>query len=582
MAIDLRTDSPTGDGPRATRSMTQRSPSGPPAKSSGSTKWKRWLLLAPGLTLLGATAYLFSGAVQPADVEPKLTHTIARRDLKVTVTEQGTLESSDNTEVRCKVKGAANTIVWIIENGTEVKPDDVLVRIDTSTIEDNINTQEISYQNALATYAQSKSDVAVAEINITEYLQGTYQSELKTKQKDVAIAQANLRSAQNMLNHAQEMYRKGFMSKLELEGNEYSLQQAELELEVKETDLEVLTKYTRAKQIQDLEGILEAKKAKLASDQAALDLAKAKLDREKEQLENCVIRATTSGMVIYGGGERWEDRPDIREGATVREDQVLLLIPDLSNMQVKVGVHESLIGQVKPGLPARVELQDQTCDGEVLSIAPMAEPAGWWNGNMVKYETIIQLDTQARLKPGMSATVEIYLAEYNDVLTIPVAAVMEKDGQFFCWVRTENGLQQRPLELGDSDNQFLIVKDGVTQEEEVVLNPIAYIPEAQRKALKPFSGVKATDSVQPEKQEADAVAGGLDGKADADAAQGEAKLTGAMILQAADKNQDGVLTVDEFAEKDRARFDEADQNKDGQVDEAELDAGIKRLSEAKP
>ena len=46
-------------------------------------------------------------------------------------------------------------------------------------------------------------------------------------------------------------------------------------------------------------------------------------------------------MVIYGEGEEWEDRPDIREGATIREDQVLLLIPDLENMQVKVGIHEA-------------------------------------------------------------------------------------------------------------------------------------------------------------------------------------------------------------------------------------------------
>ena len=43
-----------------------------------------------------------------------------------------------------------------------------------------------------------------------------------------------------------------------------------------------------------------------------------------------------------------------------------------------------------------------------------------------------------------------------------------------------------------------------------------------------------------------------------------------------------MLTKDEFAEKDRDRFEEADLNQDGQVDETELDAGIKRLSEAKP
>ncbi len=155
------------------------------------------MLAVAGLALLGTAAVFMSGAVSPQESAPKLKHTLGRRDLEVTVTGQGTLESSDNTEVRCKVKGASSTVVWIIDNGTEVKADDVLVRIDTSAIEDKINTQEIAYQNALATHAQSESDVAVAEINITEYVEGTYRSELKTKEKDVAIAKANLARAEH-------------------------------------------------------------------------------------------------------------------------------------------------------------------------------------------------------------------------------------------------------------------------------------------------------------------------------------------------------------------------------------------------
>ena len=108
------------------------------------------------------------GAVSPEATGPNLTHTIAQRDLKVSVTENGTLHSAKNTEVRCRVKGPSSTIVWIVESGTEVAPNDVLVRIDTSTIEDNISTQQIAYQTALSTFAQTKSDVAVAEINVTE------------------------------------------------------------------------------------------------------------------------------------------------------------------------------------------------------------------------------------------------------------------------------------------------------------------------------------------------------------------------------------------------------------------------------
>ena len=581
MSIDVpsRIDVPTQPRSKTTNgSLKRRAPDKAPRTGGW---WKRGILAAGAIAVIAMAASLILGAISPPESGPKLTHTIARRDLDVTVTEQGTLESSSNTEVRCKVRGANSTIVSIIENGTEVKPGDVLVRIDTSTIEDNINTQEIAYQTALATYAQSESDVAVAKINITEYKEGTFRSELKTKEMDVAIAEANLRSAQNILNHSQQVFRKGYVSKLELETSEFALQQAELDLEVKQTDLDVLKRYTKAKQIQDLEGILAAKEAKLASDKAALDLEKAKLDREKKQLENCVILAETNGMAIYGSSEKWEDRPDIREGATVREDQVLLLIPDLSQMQVKVSVHEASVDRVKAGLRARIDLQDRSYDGEVLSVAPMAERAGWWNGNMVKYETTIKLDTQVDVKPGMSADVEIFLAQYDDVITIPVGAVVEQDGQYFCWVKTVTGTQKRELDLGDTDDQFMVVNAGVKEGDEVVLNPIAYIEEAQTEALKPFSGLKSTDRDDGDAKSDDPSGKSKSGKPEsAEGKQASQKskpqITGAAILKAADKNGDGVLTKDEFSDKDRKDFENVDQDNNGKVDASELDAVIKQ------
>ena len=47
-------------------------------------------------------------------------------------------------------------------------------------------------------------------------------------------------------------------------------------------------------------------------------------------------------MVIYPSAAAHKTTPDITEGATVRKDQVLLLMPDLDKMQVKVGIHEWL------------------------------------------------------------------------------------------------------------------------------------------------------------------------------------------------------------------------------------------------
>lgn len=465
----------------------------------------KWILGLAGVAVIGVIAA--AGAVwlseSAEDTQPKLTHTIARQDLNVTVTEDGTLESANNTEIRCKVRGANLTLVSIVANGTEVKPGDVLARIDTKTIEDNINTQKIAFQNVSATFAQSESDVAVAKINITEYLEGLYRSELKTKEKDVAIARAKLDSSENVLKYAQRMFSKGYVSQLEVESKQHSLQQAQLELEVKETDLDVLSRYTKAKKIQELEGILKAKEAKLASDTAAVALEKSKLEREQRQLANCVITAERAGMVVYAGSEQWEDKPDIREGATVREDQKLLLMPDLNDMQVKFGIHEARIDEVKPGMPARVQIQDRVLDGEVLSIASVAKPGGWWNGNMVKYDAIIKFKSVEGLKPGMSAKVQVFLAQHSDVTTIPVGAVVEQDERYFCWVATAGDMQRRELEIGHTDDQFIVVKAGVKEGDVVAINPLAYIEEAQKQALKPISGSHARKSSDKDGQDSE-------------------------------------------------------------------------------
>ena len=60
-------------------------------------------------------------------------------------------------------------------------------------------------------------------------------------------------------------------------------------------------------------------------------------------------------------------------------------------MQIKLGIHESVIDRVKPGLKAIVTLPDRTLEANVSEVASVTRPAGWWTGNVVKYDTIIEL-----------------------------------------------------------------------------------------------------------------------------------------------------------------------------------------------
>ena len=127
-------------------------------------------------------------------------------------------------------------------------------------------------------------------------------------------------------------------------------------------------------------------------------------------------------------------------------------------MQVKVGIHESIIDRIRPGLAAKVTLPDKTLDGEVTTVASVTRPAGWWTGNVVKYDTIVELPTTEGLKPGMSAEVEVIMARHENVLMIPTAAVVETKLGHACWVDTAEGMQRRTLKLGDSSDMFIVVE----------------------------------------------------------------------------------------------------------------------------
>ncbi|MCH8046624.1 MAG: hypothetical protein IID44_23220 [Planctomycetes bacterium] len=62
-----------------------------------------------------------------------------------------------------------------------------------------------------------------------------------------------------------------------------------------------------------------------------------------------------------------------------------------------------------------ITLPDKTLQGSVAAVASVTQPAGWWTGNVVRYDTIIQLPSLPGLRPGMSAEVEVLIARlYSD------------------------------------------------------------------------------------------------------------------------------------------------------------------------
>lgn len=417
------------------------------------------------------------------------THTIRRGELIVSVTEQGTLESANNTEIKCRVRGS-NTITFVIESGTEVQEGDELIRLETLAIEEEISERTKFYHLAESQVARSAADVERAKLAISEYEEGRFVSELSSLQKDLAVAESRLLNSKNRLKHSRMMSRSEYASELEVEEKEFASEQAEMNVGLIKTRIEVLKNYTKQEELVRLRGELKVAEATWEADVERALADKKRLERAEEELRLCSIVAGRSGLVIYPDSEDWEDAPKIEEGGTVNKDQTLLLMPDLSQMQVKVGIHESIIERMTAGLQANVTLNRQSLAGEVTYVASVAKPAGWWTGNVVKYDTVVSLPAKQDLRPGMSAEVEIVLARHENVLTIPTNACIETEDGFACWVQTGSVTERRSLQLGDSSEMFIVVLEGVNEGEQVILDPLANVPDAQAEAAAVLNGAR--------------------------------------------------------------------------------------------
>jgi multidrug efflux pump subunit AcrA (membrane-fusion protein) len=149
----------------------------------------------------------------------------------------------------------------VVESGTEIQPGEVLVLLETLAIEEQISERTKFYHLAEAQVARSGADVAKAKLAISEYQEGRFISELATIQKDLAIAESRLLNATNRLSHTLVMSRSEYAGELEVEEKEFAVSQAELNVKLTQTRIEVLKEFTKKQELVRLNGELEAAEA---------------------------------------------------------------------------------------------------------------------------------------------------------------------------------------------------------------------------------------------------------------------------------------------------------------------------------
>jgi HlyD family secretion protein len=554
----------------------------PPRRRRGLPRWVTMGTVTV-IILAMVAAGVRSSLLTPAAVGHNvLTEKVHRSDLVVSITEDGNVESAHNKDIKCEVQGGG-VILWLIKDGSLVKKGDELARLDSSTIEDKINQEKITYEKARATMIEAQKNFDAAKIAVLEYVEGTFAQSLQDLKAKATVAKENLESAKNLLVFTNKMARQGYVTTLQRDAQAFAVQRSELDLGVAETAITVLEKFTKPKTQSQLESTRDSAEAKMAAEKAAFALEEDRLKRLEIQLEKCTIIAPDDGMVVYANEQ--QDRRSgssqqsmVEEGAMMRERQSIIKLPDLSRMQVKSTVHESKVDYLKRGMRARIRIQDHEYQGVVTSIANQPEPTNFFSGTVKEYAAVVSIDSDPHgLRPGMTAAVEILVANLPNVLSVPVQAVVEKGGKFYAWVEEAAGPAKRPVVLGMSNNTRIEIKDGLTEGQLLLLNPRATIEEARDEE-------KAEEKIDVKKKFGDdkpaavpvattgppATEAGGDKAAGDKAAGDKGKKRGTFDLMSFDKDGDKKISKDEAPDQVKGFFDRMDSNSDGFIDAKEI------------
>lgn len=281
----------------------------------------------------------------------------------------------------------------------------------------------------------------------------------------------------------------------ELETVRASLKSRQVELQ------QQLRSYNRSKELWEKQAISKAdwEEAQTAYEtaQLAVTSSKASVFKAETNLGYATIYSTIDGVVVSRA---------VEEGQTVAASfstpTLFTIANDLTKMRVIANVDEADIGQVKEGQRVMFTVDAYPNDefsGKVVQVRLEATTTS----NVVTYEVVIDApNPDLKLKPGLTANVNVYTLEENNVLIVPAKAlkftpdsklveqmgirIVEEKTSYISgkhvWVKSGNNVSQRSITVGADDDVNVQVLGGLAEGEDVIvgISQISNIPPAEQ------------------------------------------------------------------------------------------------------
>lgn len=419
---------------------------------------------------------------------------LERGNLIATVSATGSLQPNQQANLVFLVPGTVAEV--LVQSGDTVKAGQVLVRLDTADLQLALTQAESALEIAKLQRQQlldgpSEDDINIAKANVRAANASAYNLQKGAGEEETKIAQLQYDQAQsdyqkqlaqwaNLVefgkNNPQFAPPQDTLDRLKQSADNlfYQSEIARLQLEQTQKPSDpgsVSVAYARIRQAEAQLGQLLAKPTQVQLDQADLSVAQAELSvaQAKERLARAELRAPFNGVVAVVNAKVGE--PSGTGGAPVT-------LIDTGRFLLDVNVNEVDVAQLALNQTVDVTvdaLPDVPLTGKVQSIAPTSVVIG----GAVNYTVRVALEaSSAPLRAGMSATVEVTVAEVNDVLLAPNWAIRRdrQSGQAFLSVRRNGEISEVLIETGLRGADYTEVQSGAQAGDEAAISTSATQP----------------------------------------------------------------------------------------------------------
>jgi HlyD family secretion protein len=387
---------------------------------------KKKIIIAVSAVVVLALIVIISVVATRKD-EPEVTTVKldVRPELRSTVTASGEVRPVQYIKLTSEVPGRILEI--FVNAGDQVKKGQPLVRVDPTQLQSSQEAQFAATQASINDVQSARTAVASAQQGLVVTEAAVSQARQQTVSADI-----DLKTAERELKRATNLVEANVMSRSEYDAARDRYDQAQAKLQAQN----IAVKEAIERSNQQRVAVKEAQTSVKSSESRA-NQQQAFLRGQSSQREKATQYSPLSGVVA--------DIPTrVGEYAVAGLSTTsLMTIADMSTINVQVNVDETEIANVEVGEQAKVKV-DALGDKEVNAAVTMKNPLAIAKSDTTgglnvrvnvqeakEFMVTLELkdltdDVRAKLRPGMSATATITTKTKNNVIAVPLQAIVEK------------------------------------------------------------------------------------------------------------------------------------------------------------